>query len=89
MNTKIEKEIKKYNKYNMEMEPPVYKCDRCSRTFDKVKIVQGVYGTRHCNKCVNELRNHELRERVASWTRPSEGEDTRISNQHIISNIQV
>ena len=49
------------------IEPPVYKCDRCVRTFDKVKIVQGIYGTRHCNKCINELRNHELRERVASW----------------------
>ena len=45
----------------------VYKCDRCSRTFDTIKIVQGIYGTRHCNKCVKELQNHEIRRRVAQW----------------------
>jgi hypothetical protein len=53
-----------------EFELPVYKCDRCERTFDTIKIVQGTYGTRHCNKCINELRRHEIRERVACWTRP-------------------
>ena len=53
-----------------EREPTVYKCDRCIRTFDHAKIVQGVYGTRHCNKCVKELRNHELQNRMASWNRP-------------------
>jgi len=63
---------------DIEIEPPVYKCDRCARTFDKVKIVQGVYGTRQCNKCINELRHHELRERVASWTRPVLEDSTQI-----------
>ena len=57
----------------MEIEP-VYKCDRCSRTFDTIKIVQGVYGTRHCNKCDNELRRHEIRERTARWTIPEEND---------------
>jgi hypothetical protein len=54
----------------MEIEPSVYKCDRCARTFDKIKIVQGIYGTRHCNKCINELRRHEIQDRIASWNRP-------------------
>ncbi len=60
----------------MEIEPSVYKCDRCMRTFDTVKIVQGTYGTRHCNKCINELRRHEIRDRVETWTTPSEEEQS-------------
>jgi hypothetical protein len=46
------------------------------RTFDTVKIVQGTYGTRHCNKCINELRRHEIRDRVETWTTPSEEEQS-------------
>jgi hypothetical protein len=53
------------------MDPTVYKCDRCLRTFDTIKIVQGIYGTRHCNKCINEMKRHEIRDRIAIWTRPS------------------
>uniref|UniRef100_A0A6C0B930 Uncharacterized protein n=1 Tax=viral metagenome TaxID=1070528 RepID=A0A6C0B930_9ZZZZ len=68
-------------------EPPVYNCDRCIRTFDKLKIVQGIYGTRHCNNCMNELRNHEIRERVASWTIPSDLEDNSIPIRDLISNV--
>jgi hypothetical protein len=67
----------------MDIEPPVYKCDRCSRTFDKVKIVQGTYGTRHCNKCINELRRHEIREHVASWTRPTTVEQSTTIHEQV------
>jgi predicted amidophosphoribosyltransferase len=55
-------------------EPTTLMCDRCERTFDTIKIVQGIYGTRHCNKCINELRRHEIRERAARWARPEEEE---------------
>ena len=48
----------------MDSEPNVYKCDRCLRTFDCIKIVQGVYGTRHCKKCVKELQKHEMQNRL-------------------------
>lgn len=67
------------------MEPSVYPCDRCSRVFDTIKIVQGIYGTRHCNKCVKELHNHAIRERVASWNRnePSELEADSVSIQEL------
>ena len=54
----------------MDSEPNVYKCDRCVLTFDVRKIVQGVYGTRHCNKCIKQLRKHELENRRAQWIRP-------------------
>jgi hypothetical protein len=72
---------------SVDFEPPVYKCDRCMRTFDKVKIVQCIYGTRHCNKCMNELRNHEIRDRVSNWTRPTEIEDVSIPICDLISNV--
>jgi len=70
------------------MSEPTLVCDRCVRTFDTIKIVQGIYGTRHCNKCINELRNHEVRERIATWTRPDD-EDISIPIQDLISNIQL
>jgi hypothetical protein len=54
----------------MDPEPNVYTCNRCVRTFDTKKIVQGVYGTRHCNKCINELLKHEIQDRVRSWNSP-------------------
>jgi hypothetical protein len=50
----------------------VYKCDRCLRTFDKAKITQNTYGVRHCNKCINQLRQHEIQRRVAQWNSPTE-----------------
>ena len=52
------------------MDVPIYMCDRCLRTFDKTKIVEGTYGTRHCNKCINQLRKHEIQRRVAQWNPP-------------------
>ena len=45
----------------------VYKCDRCLRTFDNIKIIHGTYGTRHCNKCIIQLRKHELQIRISTW----------------------
>jgi len=62
----------------MSVELPVYKCDRCLRTFDVIKIVQGTYGTRHCNKCINELRRHEIQYRISEWSRPEIIEDASI-----------
>ena len=70
----------------MEMEH-VYKCNRCAQTFDTIKIVQDIYGTRHCNNCINELRSHELRERIAILTRPTESEDISIPIRDLLSNI--
>ena len=48
----------------------VCQCDRCLRTYDTVKIVQGIYGTRQCNKCAKELQHHEIQRRVAQWNEP-------------------
>lgn len=56
----------------------VLQCDRCLRTFDKVKIVQGIYGTRHCNKCTKQLQHHEIQRRVAQWNIPEIIEDISI-----------
>ena len=50
----------------------VYKCDRCLRIFDKTKIIQNTYGVRHCNKCMNQLRHHEIQQRAAQWNPPIE-----------------
>ena len=71
------------DKYKMDS---VYKCDRCLRTFDTIKIVQGTYGTRHCNKCIKELQRHEIQLRVAQWSRPEIIEDTSIQIRDLISN---
>ena len=60
------------------MDPNVYKCDRCLRVFDAVRIVQGVYGTRHCNKCVNQLRKHELQDRVRRWHGHTTSENAQV-----------
>jgi hypothetical protein len=61
-------------------QPSVYSCDRCSRVFDTNKIIQGVYGTIHCSKCMKELHNHSIRERVARWNQETtEAEPVRIS----------
>jgi hypothetical protein len=62
--------------------PTTLVCDRCVRTFDAIKIVQGIYGTRHCNKCINELRRHEIRDRIESWTRPEEEKEDLIISIH-------
>jgi len=62
-------------------EPSTLMCDRCQRTFDTIKIVQGVYGTRHCNKCINELRRHEIRERAARWARSEEEKEERTNHE--------
>jgi len=59
-------------------------CDRCVGTFDTIKIVQCVYGTRHCNKCMNELRRHEIRERAALLTDEEEKEDLSISIHELL-----
>jgi len=53
------------------------------RVFDVHKIVQGIYGTRHCNKCINELRRHEIQQRIAQWTL-SEPEDITIPISDLI-----
>ena len=65
-------------------ELPTLVCDRCLRTFDTIKIVQGIYGTRQCNKCINELRRHEIHARVASWTIPEVEEDNSILIRELI-----
>ena len=64
-------------------QPSVYSCDRCSRVFDTNKIIQGVYGTRHCSKCMKELQNHLIRERVASWNN-QENETATIQIQELM-----
>jgi hypothetical protein len=51
-------------------ESNVCQCDRCLRTFDKIKIIQGIYGTQQCNKCAKELQHHEIQRRVAQWNQP-------------------
>jgi len=56
----------------------VCQCDRCLRTFDQIKIVQGIYGTRQCNKCTKELQHHEIQIRVAQWIEPNQEDDVSI-----------
>ena len=68
---------------DIDAEPNVYPCDRCLRVFDIVKIVQGRYGTRHCNKCVNELHRHELHNRRQTWARPPLEEAPSISIRYL------
>jgi len=64
-------------------QPNVYSCDRCLRVFDTIKIIQGIYGTRHCSKCMKELQNHSIRDRVALWN-TEENEPSEISIQELM-----